>query len=222
MSTVARALWETHELRLAAGDTLRPGGFALTDRAAELAGIRPGWRVLDVGCGLGATVGRLRGRFGAQAWGVEPSPTQINCAPDPSALVRGQGDELPFRAAAFDAVFCECVLSLFDDQSRGLKEFHRVLKPGGYLALTDLCSDSAPVEGGSCADRARSLPDIRRMAEKSGFSVLVTEDHSHHLKELAARLVFAGSGVGTGCGCGRKGLGYYLMIAQRQGATDAG
>ena len=219
-------LWERPVLRQAAGETLRPGGFALTDRACELIGVAPGWRVLDVGSGLGATVARLRARYGADAWGVEPSGTQA--ARSGSAhLVRGLGDALPFGSGTFDAVFCECVLSLLPDAGAGLDEFHRVLAPGGFLVLADLCAssgscgcgpagDASPGGPGSCADRAPSVSAVRALAEARGFSVRAVEDHSRHLRDLAARLILAGEPPAR---CGR-GLGYYLMITTKQGDGD--
>lgn len=211
-----RPLWERPGLRAAAGDTLRPGGFALTDRAAEAMGMLPGWRVLDVGCGLGATMGRLRARFGAEAYGVERSAGQIERGAGRTGMVRAQGDCLPFGNGTFNAVFCECVLSLFPDPGAGLDEFYRVLDAGGFLALSDLhAPDDGISESGSCADRAVPLSRTRAMVEEAGFEAVVVEDHSHLLKDLAAKLLFAGE---SGCGCnGRSGLGYFLIIARKKG-----
>lgn len=206
-------LWERAELRSAAGETLRPGGFALTDRAAELAGVLPGWRVLDVGCGLGATVRRLRSRFGALACGVEPSPVQLERS-RVSGVVRASGESLPFANGVFRAVFCECVLSLFPDPSSGLREFRRVLTPGGALVLSDVClaqggtahlpgnasrplSSQETASAVSCACGAVPLERTLALLARAGFGVELVEDHSQYLKQLAGRLVFAGAeGVG--------------------------
>lgn len=213
-------LWETMELRAAAGETLRPGGFALTDRAAEMIGVVPGWLVLDVGSGLGATVERLRSRYGAEAWGVEASTTQIERGVDPSLLIPARGDALPFADQAFQAVFCECVLSLFSEPAQGLDEFCRVLKPGGYLVLADLHAADRPDWGsGSCADRAVPLAATQTMVREAGFTIRLVEDHSHYLRDLAARLLMAGEE--RYCSCDRN-LGYYLLIAQKEGVCRAG
>ncbi|QGY42081.1 methyltransferase domain-containing protein [Pseudodesulfovibrio cashew] len=207
-------LWERPELRDAAGLTLRPGGFSLTDRGAELIGLLPGWRVLDVGSGLGATTSRLRARYGAEAYGVEPSSVQVERAESRIGLVQALGDELPFTNGAFKAIFCECVFSLFPVPGVGLSEFRRVLEPGGFLVLSDLCSgDSGTAGGGSCADRAVPLRRTRDLLEAAGFTIFAVEDHTRLLRELAARLAFAGS---SECLCNRGKLGYYLMIAQKK------
>lgn len=221
----AAPLWERSALRDAAGETLRPGGFALTDRAAERIGLTPGRRVLDVGSGLGATVARLRARYGADAWGVEPSAVQAERAGSRAHLVCAVGEALPFRSGFFDAVFCECVLSLLPDPAAGMGEFARVLAPSGHLVLTDLCAaadaghgcgcgpTAIPAAGPSCADRAMPVAAVRALAEAHGLDVVVVEDHARHLRDLAARLLLAGE---AGVPCGR-GLGYYLMIARKRG-----
>jgi SAM-dependent methyltransferase len=211
-------LWEQPALRVAAGDTLRPGGFRLTDRAAAHIGLRPGHRVLDVGCGLGATVNRLRSRYGARAYGVEPSPNQLTRAAPGARLIQADAQRLPFGDAAFDAVFCECALSLLPAPERGLEEAHRVLLPHGFLIISDLhARDDARPEAGSCAQRAIPLAATRAMVQACGFDVVLLEDHSILLKELAARLILADDGGSCACGCreGRQ-LGYYLMIAQKR------
>ncbi|WP_343219563.1 DVU_1556 family methyltransferase [Pseudodesulfovibrio sp. JC047] len=218
-STTEIPLWEHPVLRAAAGETLRPGGFAITDRAAALIGLVPGWRVLDVGSGLGVTVDRLRARFGVESWGVELSGSQI-ARGDARHVIQARGDVLPFADGTFDAVFCECVLSLFENPRQGLAEFHRVIRPQGVVVLADLYAEGRiESSGNSCGERAVSLATTRTQIEACGFSVRLVEDHTDQLKNLAAKLVFAGDHRAGGCGCG---LGYYLMIAQKEGEPHGG
>lgn len=229
-------LWSRPELRDVCGDTLRPSGLELTDRAARLAGLAPGWPVLDAGAGLGATVDHLRRVHGARAVGLERSVRQLELAPEPAPLVRGDAQSPPFADCAFRMVFCECVFSLLPDKPRALSEWFRVLAPGGWLALSDLylrttdggcatarrtvadcgCAttphDCAAATPGSCADGALPQAEIVEMLGRAGFAVRRFEDHTRRLKELAARLIL--SGVSTGCRQ-RAGTGYFLLIAQR-------
>lgn len=213
-------LWERAGLRQVAGQTLRPGGFALTDRAAEHAGLVPGWCVLDVGSGLGATVRRLRSRYGADAYGVEMSASQISRAGHSPWFVQGTGHALPFAGGVFRMVLCECVLSLFPDWRIGLNELGRVLAPGGWLAVSDLCGEAqASCPSGGCTDRPLPVETVRIFLEENGFAVSLLEDHSRMLRDLAARLLLAGE---SGACVSHSGLGYFLMIAQKNGVAHAG
>ncbi len=206
-------LWMRPSMREAAGDTLRPGGFSLTDRLAELAGIAPGWRVLDAGCGLGASVLRLRQRYGATSIGTDRSIRQIAAARSavPHApLLVADTFRLPFRPQSMHMVLCECALSLLPNPKAALHGFHTVLAPGGLLGLTDLylresgnsgCAekisppshhDHVPPPPGSCLGWNATRDALEQMLHETGFRIRIFEDHSPLLGELAARLVFAG------------------------------
>jgi len=236
-------LWQRPEMRAACGDTLRPGGLELTERAARLAGLAPGWRVLDAGAGLGATVEHLRRDFHARAVGLDRCRQQLGLPPADAPLVHGDVLALPFVDRSFDMVFCECVLSLIPDKARALGEMARVLAPGGWLALSDLTLAPAPeiachIRCGSGASRAMgsesaarpradappescadgALPEAELLAEmvRAGLAVRRVEDHTKKLKELAARFIL--SGFTPGCRY-RPGTGYALVLAQREEGT---
>ena len=133
--------YESREFRNVTGPTLRPGGFALTERAMEVCELKAGMRVLDVGCGMGASANRLSSGYGLKSLGVDASFSLLRESLDqhPSAiLINGRVEALPFRDHVFDGVFCECVLSLLPDPHGALNEFCQVLKPGGRLVITDI------------------------------------------------------------------------------------
>jgi len=94
-------------------------------------------RVLDVGCGTGRLAAELA-RRGARVWGVEPSPEMLAVArakvPAGVGLKRGRAERLPFRDGWFERVVFSLVLHLVD-RSAALAEAHRVLVPGGRLAI---------------------------------------------------------------------------------------
>ena len=94
----ARPFYESPVLRKVAGPTLRPGGFRLTGRAVESCNLERGARVLDVGCGTGATVNWLATEQGLKAMGLDASTGLIleGRSLNPSAsLVAGRADRLP-------------------------------------------------------------------------------------------------------------------------------
>jgi SAM-dependent methyltransferase len=124
--------------------------------ARLLLGLVPGDGVLDVACGPGnftRELARVVGPAGL-AIGLDASPTMLARAvaeTDGAALpaagyVRGDAEHLPFRDASFDAVLCFAALYLIADPVAALREMHRVLAPGGRIAIMTSCrTQSAPL-----------------------------------------------------------------------------
>jgi SAM-dependent methyltransferase len=226
----AAPFYRRGELRAVTGETLRPGGTDLTERAFNLAGLTPGARLLDLGCGPGASLTLARERFCAKPVGLDFSAAMLAEAKARRPglrLVRADALALPFRAASFEVVLCECVLSLLPDPAPVLADIARCLAPGGRLVWADLCRREAPLrrapaggDGASCLAGAPALPLVPALVAAAGLHVLVLEDHSKALAELAGRLIFAGippaelfGAVPGGC-AGRPG--YFLMIAAKE------
>jgi ubiquinone/menaquinone biosynthesis C-methylase UbiE len=88
---------------------------------------------LEVGCGTGHWLRELAGRAPLIA-GVEPCGPMLVRARDtaPAAqLARGCAEQLPWRDASFDRIFCVNALHHFADRGRFFAEARRVLRPGG-------------------------------------------------------------------------------------------
>ena len=93
--------------------------------------------VLEAGCGL-ATDGMRFVRAGARYTGMDFSPTALEHArrrlelEDGAAeFVHGSITDLPFPDASFDLVYSNGVIHHLSETQRAIKEFHRVLRPGG-------------------------------------------------------------------------------------------
>jgi arsenite methyltransferase len=231
----APRLYETNVLRQVTGDTLRPGGLALLQEALQQIDWPPGTRVLDIGCGIGATAAYLRREHGLRALGLDLSARLLSegaaCHPK-LPLVRSRAEELPVADGALEGLTCECVLSLVSDPFRTLEEFRRVLAPGGQLILSDLyrrkesCGGSLP--GNCCLPGTVNREQLQTWLEKAGFKILLWQDRSHLLAELAARLVlqhgsmtafwarFAPDGDGRPIHQAVQAIrpGYYLTLAE--------
>jgi len=107
------------------------------DPLLAAAGVGPGTRVLDVGCGTGELLARL-GRAGAIAVGVDPAPDMVAHARahHSGAIAReGDAEHLPFDDGRFDVVLAVNALQLADDVRSALTEAARVLVPGGRVGL---------------------------------------------------------------------------------------
>lgn len=111
-------------------DALSP---VLGRRAADTT--RP-LRLLDVGCGPGNTLRRLT-RWGV-TFGVEYSEAALAVARRRglTRLVAGDGGALPLRGGTMDCVVALEVIEHFADDLAVLREIHRLLRPGGVLALS--------------------------------------------------------------------------------------
>jgi ubiquinone/menaquinone biosynthesis C-methylase UbiE len=111
--------------------------------ALDLAGVSEGWRVVDVACGPG-TLSFLAAARGARVHALDFADnmlaalraraerdcvTSIECE-------RGDGMALPYADRTYQAGFSMFGLMFFPDRSRGLRELHRVLEPGGRAVIT--------------------------------------------------------------------------------------
>ena len=129
------------------GDSLHPGGLALTQRLGRMLKLTPSDRALDIACGSGASAMLLAGQFGCRVTGVDLAPLLVSGARAAATREKlewvlgfalGDAEALPFREASFDAVVSECAISTFLDKGAAAREMARVLKPGGRLGLTDM------------------------------------------------------------------------------------
>jgi SAM-dependent methyltransferase len=105
---------------------------------ADLAGVRGGQRVVDVGCGPGALTAELVSRVGADAVGAaDPSDSFAAAVRErlPGVDVRrGSAEHLPFGDGVFDAALAQLAVQFMTDPVAGLREMRRVTRPGGVVA----------------------------------------------------------------------------------------
>jgi SAM-dependent methyltransferase len=123
----------------------------LSAKLADLAGIRAGQRVLDVGCGPGALVGELVARVGAdRVVAVDPSQSFVEAARARHAGVDvrlAAAESLPFADEAFDAALAQLAVHFMKDPIMGLGEMGRVTRAGGVVAASvwDHASEHGPL-----------------------------------------------------------------------------
>jgi SAM-dependent methyltransferase len=137
----------------------------LSSQLADLASIRRGQRVLDVGCGTGALTGELVGRLGHSAVAaVDPSEPFVAAtrARHPGVDVRQvPAERLPFPDDAFDAALAQLVVHFMKDPVAGITEMARVTRRDGVVAacVWDHGGSQGPLR--LFWDAARALdPDI--------------------------------------------------------------
>ena len=111
------------------------------------AGIRPGQRVLDVGCGTGYFMRAISGAVGSAGLviGVDPSGSMVEYARHKAASIPncefqvGTAEALPFPGNHFDVVVSSLVLHHLPEhvRLRALEEMRRVLQPGGRILIAE-------------------------------------------------------------------------------------
>ena len=113
-------------LETGAGKDYIRASNTLLDRALDF---RPGWRVLDVGCGLGVHLAHLAER-GALVWGLEAGPVAARMAASrlgPKAEVEvGDAHDLPYDDNSFDAVVLVNTLEFTERRAQVVAEAARV------------------------------------------------------------------------------------------------
>lgn len=237
-------IYEKPSLREAGDGLIRPGGLELTRKAVVMSALRPGSRLLDIGCGTGAALRYLVENCEFRAVGIDLSRVLLaeGQAKNPGlSLAQASGTRLPFADASMDAVLAECSLSVMEDVQKVLDECSRVLKREGSLLVHDVYARNPLGEAGlrglpvkSCLTGAVSRKEWIERLEGRGFSVTFWEDHSRALKEFAARLILShgpletfwrrsmstpeieqGRQIQSAVSCARPG--YFLAVAKKAG-----
>lgn len=102
--------------------------------------LNEGMRVLDVGCGTGALLKRLRGNHDIDAHGIDADAEMIAVAkrqcPDCS-FQQSPCEKIPFADESFDVLTACMAYHHFSDKTGFAQEAARVLKPGGVLYIAD-------------------------------------------------------------------------------------
>lgn len=154
------------------------GGESARRALVEQADLRPGHRVLEIGCGTGSLLMRItHAQPALELTGLDPDPKALERAKRkadagsaPIRLDRGFSDALPYPDASFDRVF-SCFmfhhLEGTDEKLQTLREVRRVLAPGGQLHLLDFVQP----ETHRASVLARWLHSNHRLEDNAGSRV---------------------------------------------------
>lgn len=177
---------------LAPIDQFHIRGRTATLELARAAGLDSAKYVLDVGSGVGGTSRCLAKEFGCRVTGIDLTDEYCRAATMLSARIglahlvdfrQGDATELPFDDQTFDVVWTEHVAMNIPDKARLYKEMHRVLKPGGTLAIYDVLAGPSgpvlfPVPWARTPDTSFLVQpnELRKLLEGAGFTVTEWSD----------------------------------------------
>lgn len=140
---------------------------------------RPGFSVLDVGCGRGDNLRRLA-RYGGAPRGIDPSVERVHEANAVAPAVAAVGEALPWSDESFEMVYISHVLHHAADVDAVLRESYRALVPGGLLFVIETVDDSPLMrlaralqpswDDDEVLNRFR-FADLVRSLERGGFAV---------------------------------------------------
>lgn len=166
--------WRVHVLERAVADLVR----LMPERKASYD------TVVDVGCGSGYSLPKLAQRFAPrQLIGVDIDPQMLASAADeaqaagiPVRLIEASSSRMPLPDASADLLFCHQTFHHLVEQEAALREFMRVLKPGGMLLFAE--STRAYIHSWIIRllfrhpmEVQRTAPEYLQMLRSAGFSV---------------------------------------------------
>ena len=210
-------------------EIFRPGGLELTSKALDLVALQPGDRVLDIGCGLGASLAFIRDKYDAEVLGVDVEPVTVKRAGERLGAANvffADAGCLPFEDGSFTVVLMECVLTLVPEPGKALMEAMRVLRPGGSLVVSTL---TGAEQGELCSEGRLDKTAFISYIQSIGGKVIFCSDESAALRRFLAEIIFFYDSIddyiraancelgGTvlSCNVPMKGTGYMLFVIKK-------
>lgn len=145
-----------------------------TKKAKELLGTNPAPRILDVATGTGDLADSMAKISGAKVTALDLSPEMLAIARKKYpqiTFLEGYAEKLPFQDASFDVVSAGFGVRNFEELEKGMREFHRVLKPGGHaLIIEPMIPRNGVMKKIYLLYFKKALPKIAGLFSKSSFA----------------------------------------------------
>ena len=196
------------EIRLETyGDDFGQTSFATVEEFAalpQLLALDPASTALEIGCGAGGCALLFARKAGCRVVGTDVNAEGIRAANESarSAGLDGRvtfrllnaGESLPFEAESFDAIYSNDAMCHLPGRLAVLREFHRVLKPGGLLAFSDALVLTGAVSNEELAIRSSigfylftPRGENERLLAAVGFQLVRVDDTTENAAVLARR-----------------------------------
>jgi len=161
-------------------------------------GLKPGMKVLDVGCGVGGPMMEISRFSGASVVGINNNAYQVSRGErhikaaglsSIASIIKGDFMNIPFPDESFDSIYAIEAICHAPDKVGIYKELHRVLKPGGMFACYEWCltekfefDNPIHLKAKEDIEVGDGLPDIDTTVQvctalkKVGFEIIEAED----------------------------------------------
>lgn len=177
---------------LAPMDHFHGRGVAATGDLIALLQPQPGEHILDIGCGVGGPARWIAARCDCHVTGVDLTSEFCEAAraltaacgmTDRVTIREGSALDLPLPDAAFDRAYSQNVVMNIADKPRFYREAQRVLKPGGLLALANVCAGPQgdpdypqPWATTAATSFLAGVDETRRELADAGFEIVSFRD----------------------------------------------
>lgn len=161
----------------------------MEDKLAESLGLAPGARVLDAGCGEGRVARRLASKHGLEIVGIDLLDESIELArsettTDLASRVTfevGNYSETRFADQSFDGIYTMETLVHSPDLDGTLREFRRLLKPGGKIVHFEYAVPPRDEMSDSCS---KTFAEVSEDSGMYAYPLLVNDALSNYLESL--------------------------------------
>lgn len=182
------------------------GGEKTTEKfCTEYLNLKPGDRVLDIGCGIGGSAFYMAKTFGVDVYGIDLSTNMINIANDyrndstvvsPSVKHRVQfhvedATTMDYPENFYDLVYSRDTILHIQDKEALFKLFFKTLKPGGILLISDYCQGRDENQSLAFKDyvsqrgyHLHTPANYGKIMEKAGFSKVLALNNTEYFLEI--------------------------------------
>lgn len=181
-----------------------------------LANLQPGETVLDLGSGGGVDVLLSASRVGPSgfAYGLDMTPEMLELAErnrqeagaENVRFLEGRIEAIPLDEASVDVVLSNCVVNLSPDKPAVFSEAHRVLRPGGRLAIADIATRgelpsairNSLAAWAGCIAGTLDIDELGAMLTAAGFvntDVEIVRSHGRADLDMLSSSTLAGLGL---------------------------
>lgn len=187
---------------LAPFDQFHGRAVAATQEVAALLKPQAGEKLLDIGSGIGGPARWMAAKFGVHVTGVDLTPEFCEAAEalnraaglaDRVHILNGSALALPVPDADFDAAYSQNVIMNIADKRAFYREAYRALRPGGRLALSNVCAGAGepyfpvPWATTSATSFLATPAEMRADLAAAGFEIVEFRDTTDRIIELQRR-----------------------------------